>query len=144
MTFLAHGYTVKYWPIDYAERAGESKFHWLSDTRRYLLQVVRMILSFNPLRIFLPIGLILLGLGVFKLIWDVVDHGDFRIAINTVLVLFAAFQVLMIGLLADLVGRATRARDEVQPAVAPAARHLTTTSASSDRETAPVTHAVGR
>ena len=144
MTFLAHGYTVKYWPIDYAERAGESKFHWLSDTRRYLLQVVRMVLSFNPLRIFLPIGLILLGLGVFKLIWDVVDHGDFRIAINTVLVLFAAFQVLMIGLLADLVGRATRARDEVQPAVAPAARHLTTTSASSDGETAPVTHAVGR
>ena len=30
LTFLAHGYTVKYWPIDYSERAGESKFHWAS------------------------------------------------------------------------------------------------------------------
>ena len=36
------------------------------------------------------------------------------------LILFAAFQVFVIGMLADLVGRATRARDEVQPAVAAA------------------------
>ena len=144
MTFLANGYTVKYWPIDYAERAGESKFHWWSDTRRYLLQVVRMVLSFNPLRIFLPIGLILLALGGFKLVWDIFDHDQFRVAINTILILFASFQVLLIGLLADLVGRATRARDEVQPAVAPAALHVTTAKASADSETAPVTHAVGR
>src|SRR5262245_49558692 len=27
MTFLANGYSVKYVPIDYAKRAGESKFH---------------------------------------------------------------------------------------------------------------------
>ena len=39
MTFLAHGYSVKYWPIEYSTRAGTSKFHWASDTRRYLLQV---------------------------------------------------------------------------------------------------------
>ena len=89
MTFLAHGYTVKYWPIDYAERAGESKFHWWRDTRRYLLQVVRMILSYNPLRIFLPIGLVLLVLGGFKLVWDIFDHDQFRVAINTMLILFA-------------------------------------------------------
>lgn len=133
MTFLAHGYTVKYWPIDYAERAGKSKFHWWTDTRRYLLQVVRMCLSFNPLRIFMPIGLLLLGIGAFKLIWDIVDHGDFRVAINTIVILFAAFQVLMIGLLADLVGRATRARDEVQPAVAPAAPVATTAAAQNAR-----------
>ena len=52
--------------------------------------------------------------------------------------------MLLIGLLADLVGRATRARDEVQPAVAPAALHVATPRASADVETAPVTHAVGR
>ena len=56
MTFLAGGYSVKYIPIEYAERAGESKFHWYKDTRRYATQVVRMILSYNPLRIFMPVG----------------------------------------------------------------------------------------
>jgi len=63
MTFLAHGYSVKYWPIEYHERAGRSKFHWWRDTHRYLLQVVRMIVSFNPLRLFLPLGLFLSVLG---------------------------------------------------------------------------------
>ncbi|MCU1455347.1 MAG: hypothetical protein JWN46_3493 [Acidimicrobiales bacterium] len=115
MTFLAHGYSVKYWPIEYRERAGTSKFHWWSDTRRYLLQVIRMVLSFNPLRVFLPVGLLLTLLGASKLIYDVSVH-DFKVAINTLLILFAAFQVFVIGMLADLIGRATRARDEVQPA----------------------------
>ena len=42
MTFLANGYSVKHIPIAYAPRAGSSKFHWWHDTRRYLLQVLRM------------------------------------------------------------------------------------------------------
>ena len=115
MTFLANGYSVKYWPIEYRGRAGESKFHWWTDSRRYLLQVVRMILSYNPLRVFLPIGVALSVLGAGKLTYDCIS-GDFRVAINTVVILFSAFQVFSIGMLADLVGRATRSRDEVAPA----------------------------
>ena len=49
MTFLNNGYSVKYIPIEYGERAGESKFHWYRDTKRYLLQVVRLIMMYNPL-----------------------------------------------------------------------------------------------
>lgn len=117
LTFLAHGYSVRYWDIEYSERAGTSKFHWWTDTRRYLLQVIRMTLSFNPLRVFLPLGLLLFVMGSAKLVYDV-SVNDFKVAINTLLVLFAAFQVIMIGMLADLVGRATRATHEVQPAAA--------------------------
>src|SRR4029079_6216555 len=71
MTFLANGYSVKYVPIDYAKRAGESKFHWYNDTRRYATQVVRMILSYNPLKIFMPVGLTLFTVGFVKLLFDV-------------------------------------------------------------------------
>ena len=56
MSFLANGYSIKYVPIDYSPAAGTSKFHWWRDTKRYLLQVVRMSLSYNPLRVFLPLG----------------------------------------------------------------------------------------
>jgi glycosyltransferase involved in cell wall biosynthesis len=115
MTFLANGYSVKYVPIDYAKRAGESKFHWYKDTRRYATQVVRMILSYNPLRIFMPVGLLLFAVGFTKLLVDLIGR-DFHVAADTLLILFAAFQVVAIGLLADLVGRATRARDEKPPA----------------------------
>lgn len=115
LTFLAHGYTVKYWDIEYFERAGKSKFHWWTDTRRYLLQVIRMTLSYDPFRVFLPIGFLLSAIGVLKLGYDFSD-GDWRVAINTLLIFLAAFQVFVVGMLADLVGRATRATYEVQPA----------------------------
>ncbi len=115
MSFLANGYSVGYWPIEYSERAGRSKFHWWSDTRRYLTQVIRMCLSYNPLRVFIPLAVVLGVIGGAKLGYDSVAK-DFKIAINTVVILFAAFQMLAIGLLADLVVRVARARDEVPPA----------------------------
>ena len=115
LTFLAHGYTVKYWPITYSKRAGKSKFHWWSDTKRYLLQVIRMTLSFDPFRVFLPIGFALLAIAVVKLGYDV-SVNNWKVAINTLLLFLAAFQVFVVGMLADLIGRATRATNEVQPA----------------------------
>jgi fumarate reductase subunit C len=115
MAFLSNGYSVKYMPIDYSPRAGESKFHWWKDTKLYLMQVVRMILSYNPLRVFLPLAVILGFFGLGKMILDWVDH-DFRLAANTLLILFAAFQLLAIGLLADLFVRLSKPTAEVDPA----------------------------
>ncbi len=115
MSFLANGYSVKYVPIPYAPRAGDSKFHWWSDTRRYLLQVVRMILSYAPLRVFGPSGGILLLLGLGKLIYDLVGK-DFRVATNTIVILGVAFGLLVVGLLADMLVQLTRRPLEVMPA----------------------------
>jgi glycosyltransferase involved in cell wall biosynthesis len=115
MAFLANGYSVKYVPIEYRERAGTSKFHWWRDTKRYLIQVIRLVLSYNPLKIFLPLGAALGLVGMAKLGYDLVDK-DLRIATNTLIVLFASFQVLAIGLLADLVVRLAKRGDEVDPA----------------------------
>jgi len=109
MSFLADGLTVGYVEIPYAARTGESKFHWYRDTRKYLLQVVRMILGYEPLRVFMPAGLALLLFGLSKLAYDIVTK-DLRLATNTLLILFAAFQVISIGLLADLVVRVTKPR----------------------------------
>jgi polyisoprenyl-phosphate glycosyltransferase len=107
MSFLSNGLSVAYVDIPYAARRGESKFHWYRDTRRYLLQVVRMVLSYEPLRVFLPVGLALLLFGLAKVGFDVVTK-DWRIATNTLVLLFAAFQVISIGLLADLVVRVSK------------------------------------
>jgi polyisoprenyl-phosphate glycosyltransferase len=115
LAFLANGYSIKYVPIEYRERAGRSKFHWWADTKRYLTQVVRMILSWNPLRVFIPVGVFLTLVGVAKLIYDWVTK-DFRLSPNTLLVFFAAFLIVAIGLLADLIVRLSKPRDEVDPA----------------------------
>jgi len=115
MSFLSNGYTVKYMPIDYFPRAGKSKFHWWRDTKRYLMQVVRMSLSYNPLKVFMPIGLTTLTIGIVKLAYDWIDR-DFRLAANTLLILLASLQAIAVGLLADLVVRVTKPADQIEPA----------------------------
>jgi glycosyltransferase involved in cell wall biosynthesis len=115
MTFLCNGYSVRYVPIDYFPRAGRSKFHWWSDTRRYLMQVVRMVLMYNPLKVFLPSGLFLLAVAAGKTVYDLVDKSG-RVATNTLVVLIAAGVIIMVGLLSDLVVQLSRPRDEVEPA----------------------------
>jgi glycosyltransferase involved in cell wall biosynthesis len=115
MAFLGNGYSVKYVPIDYAPRSGTSKFHWWSDTKRYLLQVIRMVLSYSPLRVFMPIGLTLLGVGLAKLAYDWIVR-DFSLAANTLLILVAALQTITVGLLADLVVRVSKPTTQVPPA----------------------------
>jgi polyisoprenyl-phosphate glycosyltransferase len=115
MAFLANGYSIKYVPIDYAPRAGESKFHWWKDTRRYIMQVVRMVLLYNPLRAFAPPALFLLGLGLGKMVYDIQAY-DWRIATNTLLLFVAAFVLGLIGLISDLLVQLNRRPYEVLPA----------------------------
>lgn len=115
MAFLANGYSVRYVPIDYSPRAGKSKFHWWVDTRRYLRQVLRMVLMYNPLKVFMPLGLLLGTVGVAKLAYDLITN-HFEVATDTIVVLLAAGAIIVLGLLADLIVQVGRSRDEVDPA----------------------------
>jgi glycosyltransferase involved in cell wall biosynthesis len=106
LAFLANGHAVKYVPVDYFKRAGRSKFHPFRDAYNYLIQVLRMIMYFNPLRVLMPVGLALLSATFVKAGLDLVIH-DLRVAGSTVLVGLAAFNIMAIALLADLVVRRT-------------------------------------
>jgi hypothetical protein len=114
MAFLANGYAIKYIPIEYAARSGESKFHWWKDTKRYLIQVVRMTLMWEPMRVFGPPAAILVLVGVGKLIYDLVDK-DFRVATNTVVILGVAFALALIGMIADLMVQLNKRPQDVMP-----------------------------
>jgi polyisoprenyl-phosphate glycosyltransferase len=106
LAFLANGHAVKYVPVDYFKRAGRSKFHPFKDAYNYIIQVLRMIMYFNPLRVLMPVGLALLSATFVKAGLDLVVH-DLRVAGSTVLVGLAAFNIMAIALLADLVVRRT-------------------------------------
>jgi polyisoprenyl-phosphate glycosyltransferase len=106
LAFLSNGHPVKYVPIDYFKRAGRSKFHPLTDAYNYIVQVLRMVMYFNPLRVLMPVALTLLAATFIKAGIDLVVH-DLRVAGSTVLVGLAAFNIMAIALLADLVVRRT-------------------------------------
>ena len=106
LAFLSNGHQIKYVPIDYFKRAGRSKFHPFKDAYNYILQVLRMVMYFNPLRVLMPVGLTLLGATFVKGVADLIRH-DLRVTGSTVLVGLAAFNIIAIALLADLVVRRT-------------------------------------
>ncbi|MEN3306687.1 MAG: hypothetical protein V7603_2889 [Micromonosporaceae bacterium] len=110
MSFLSNQHRVDYLPIDYAKRAGTSKFHFVRDAYRYILQVLRMVMYFNPIKVLMPVALVLLLVGSAKAVFDViryaiVQHAWFHITTNAVLLVVSGMIIASMALLADLIVR---------------------------------------
>jgi hypothetical protein len=101
---MSNQHDVCYVPIEYAKRSGTSKFRFVTDAYRYILQVLRMVMYFNPLKVLMPVALVLLGLGVAKGIYDVAVH-PLSFAVNTVLIFVTGLLIASLALLADLIVR---------------------------------------
>jgi hypothetical protein len=93
---------VKYVPIDYRRRVGRSSMR-VGDFFNFLMLVLRAIVLFNPLRVFIPIGTLLFLLGGTKLIYDLFLVGN--LSESAVLGVLAAIMIWTFGLLADMVSR---------------------------------------
>jgi polyisoprenyl-phosphate glycosyltransferase len=104
IAFLSNQHDLRYIPIGYAKRSGKSKFRFVSDAYRYILQVLRMVMYFNPLKVLMPVALALLGIGIAKGIFDLVVH-PLRFAVNTVLIFVTGLIIASLALLADLIVR---------------------------------------
>jgi glycosyltransferase involved in cell wall biosynthesis len=107
MAFLSNGYNVRWIPIAYRKRVGRSSFHPIADTYNYLSLVVRAIMYFNPLRVFLPVSLTVLLVGAVKMIYDIIAYR-FHFAPSTVILMIGGLQLGAIGLLADLIVRRSK------------------------------------
>ena len=104
VSFLANQHEVRYLPIDYGKRAGKSKFKFVKDAYKYILQVLRMVMYFNPIKVLMPLALAVMGIGVVKLVVDLAIH-HFRVTGSTVLALLVGFQIGALALIGDLVVR---------------------------------------
>jgi hypothetical protein len=102
LAFLCNGHPVKYVPIDYRKRIGTSKFHPIKDAAKYGATVVRIVMYFRPLRVFVPASLVLLAGALGRIIWRFcVDR--LHVSEGDAVLLVGAAIILAIGLLADLI-----------------------------------------
>jgi len=104
LSFLSNQHPLDYLPIGYAKRSGQSKFHPFRDAYRYILQVLRMVMYFNPIKVLMPLALWIFALGFSKLVIDVVRLG-WGVPTSTALLFFSAFQIGVLALIGDLVAR---------------------------------------
>ena len=104
LSFLSNQHTVDYLEIGYAKRSGTSKFHPFRDAYRYILQVLRMVMYFNPIKVLMPAALWILAIGLVKLVVDVIRLG-WGVPTSTALLFFSGFQIAVLALVGDLVAR---------------------------------------
>jgi len=102
LALLSNDYRVKYISIDYFKRAGKSKIKPIRDTINFFSLITRTSLYFNPLRVFMPIALLLLTVGIIFLGYDLYYMN---ITDRTMVVFLWGMQFGVMGLLADMISR---------------------------------------
>ena len=90
-------YAVQYIPINYMARLGESKIR-PRNAYDFLLLILRVIVFFNPLKVFIPLGASLFIIGLGKFLYDLTEDNVSETAVLGVL---GALVVWAVGLLAD-------------------------------------------
>lgn len=92
-----NGHPLTYVPIDYHARLGTSKIR-PRHAFDFTLLIIRTIVFFNPLKVFLPLGAVLAAGGLAKFVYDITRDN---LSESAVLGVLAALVVWAVGLLAD-------------------------------------------
>lgn len=104
LAFLCNDKRVRYIPIDYHPRVGKSKLRPMRDTKNILLTIVRSIIFFNPLRVFVPLAMIMFVAATVVALFVRDSHGNILDGTISILVL-GGIQMIMLGLLAEAIAR---------------------------------------
>ncbi len=104
LAYHTTGRLIKYVPINYYKRAGDSKIRPFKDGFNFIILIFRTATYFNPLKVFLPLGFAFFVAAIFVFLYSTLLIGKFM-DITTVILVVAGIQAVLFGLLADLVVR---------------------------------------
>jgi len=103
LAMLTNDYRVEYEKINYFHRAGSSKIRPIYDTLNFTQLIIRTILLFKPLKVFLPVSgfmfLTALGLVLYRIFFNQ------AFGVTATVIFVGSIQLLAIGMLADLINR---------------------------------------
>jgi len=103
LAMLTNSYSVKYVPIDYHKRVGKSKIRPIRDTLNFIQLIIRTVMYFKPLKVFLPVSLSFFAISVLMLLYRIFIHRAF--GSTTVILFVTGVQILALGLIADLINK---------------------------------------
>jgi glycosyltransferase involved in cell wall biosynthesis len=99
LAFLRSGRSVAYLPIETKFRIGKSKIKLVQDGFEFLLIIIKIAMSFSPLRIFIPVSSFLFFLGILRYIQTFIMYHAFtnmsHLLINSAVIVF------LLGLIAE-------------------------------------------
>lgn len=106
LAMLTNNYNVKYIPINYFKREGKSKIRPIYDTLNFIQLVVRTVLFFDPLKIFVPISVFFMSISIILMFIRALAGGG--LGVISVILFVLGVQLLAIGMLADLIDKRMR------------------------------------
>jgi glycosyltransferase involved in cell wall biosynthesis len=99
LALIKAGYNVDFEPINVSKRVGKSKIRIIRDGTRFVMIALRIVSLFSPLRIFLPLAIVLFLGGAGYGVYTILDES--RVTNTAVLFCLSALLVFLIGLVSE-------------------------------------------
>jgi len=104
LAMLTNNMPVHFLPINYYHREGKSKIRPIRDMLNFLQLIIRTILYFEPLKVFVPVAFALFT-AAFLVLFLSYMYTEKVMDITTVVLFVAGIQILAIGMIADLIDK---------------------------------------
>jgi glycosyltransferase involved in cell wall biosynthesis len=111
LALLKAGHCVSYVPIKAAKRVGQSKIRPLKDGPRFLVIMLKIATLFSPLKVFLPVSLVTIGLGLFWYLYTYFFVSP-KLPQATVILTISGILFLLMGLISEQIAQLRFDRSE--------------------------------
>jgi glycosyltransferase involved in cell wall biosynthesis len=99
LAFIKAGYNVAFEPVEARARVGQSNIRFARDGVKFLMIIMKIVTLFSPLRVFLPISLVPMTIGVAYAIWTAFTQH--HITNSSVLLITLAVIIFLVGLISE-------------------------------------------
>ena len=99
LAFIKAGYNVAFEPVEARQRAGQSKIRFARDGAKFLMIILRIVTLFSPLKVFLPVSLAPLAVGVAYAGWTI--YHEMHVTNTSVLLIILSVIVFLVGLVSE-------------------------------------------
>jgi len=99
LAFMRAGYSVRFEPVEAAQRVGVSKIRLGADGVGFFLILLKVITIFSPLRIFAPISAAAFLLGAAYAAWTIATQS--HVTNSSVLLILLSVVIMLVGLVSE-------------------------------------------
>jgi glycosyltransferase involved in cell wall biosynthesis len=99
LAFIKAGYSVRFEPVEAAQRTGASNIRLGSDGAKFFLILLKVVTIFSPLRIFLPISLVSFAVGAGYGAWTIATNS--HVTNSSVTLILAGVLIFLVGLVSE-------------------------------------------
>ena len=104
VAFMNMGYNTDYYPIKVNKRVGKSSVRQLKHGSSTIMLILRLIVLFNPLKVFLPMSFILVTVGlIYEILYGIILIPGISLIGGALLLILAGILIFFFGLVVDQV-----------------------------------------